>query len=178
MWGPQGMKIKVIFLLAGSIAVLLAAFYYLRPVPVVQDNGAIEVKALPLAAVSSSTSSPSIAIKNNAAFVSEPPIAGAPSGGFDAEALVAKLALSEDNGKIEFVKNTQGVIIKELDQDPASISFQKPLREYGYLNGKVNSMTRYEYSSGKVTAYKLHVAYDSAGEVSDYRESSTTHDFQ
>ncbi len=175
--GPYGMKIKVIFLLAGSIAVLLAAFYYLQPAPVVHDDGAVEVKALPHAVASSSTSSASIELKNKAAFVSGPPIAGAPSGGFDAGALAAKLALSEDNGKIEFVKDAQGVVIKELDQDPASISFQKPLREYGYLNGKVNSVTRYEYNSGKVTAHKLQVTYDSAGELSDYRESSAINNF-
>lgn len=171
------MKIKVIFLLAGSIAALSLAFYYLKPALVVQNSGAVEVKALAQAAVSSSTSSASIEIKNKAAFVSGHPIAGTPSAGFDAGALAAKLALSEDNGKIEFVKNAQGEVIKELDQDPASISFQKPLREYGYLNGKVNSVIRYEYNSGKVTAHKLQVAYDSAGKVSDYRESSTINDF-
>src|SRR5262245_1741121 len=42
------------------------------------------------------------------------------------------LMVSADNGLIEFVKGPDGKVIKEIDKDPNSLGFKKPLREYTY----------------------------------------------
>jgi hypothetical protein len=50
---------------------------------------------------------------------------------------LAALKISPDNGLIEFVRRADGKVIKEVDTDPNSLGFQKPLREYTYAGDTV-----------------------------------------
>lgn len=166
------MKDKLIVLAAG-LPVLLLAFYFQQPTsgvqPLAAEKPVFQVGAGSSAAVSQTSqfSSVPVSIPKLRATLTT-------SSAADFSAVAAKLALSTDNGNVEFIKNTQGQVIRELDQDPTSPSFKKPLSDYGYQNGKVNSVTRYEYNAGLVTIYRLQVAYDAAGNIVDFRESART----
>src|SRR5688572_29578453 len=58
-------------------------------------------------------------------------------GTMPADPRLAALMISSDNGLIEFVRSTDGKVIKEIDRDPNSLGYQKPLREYTYAGDKV-----------------------------------------
>src|SRR4051812_14381441 len=56
---------------------------------------------------------------------SKPPPRTAP-----ADPRLAALMVSPDNALIEYFSDPEGRVIKEIDNDPASLGYGKPLREY------------------------------------------------
>lgn len=85
---------------------------------------------------------------------------------------LAALQVSPDNGLIKFVTAPDGKVIAEIDQDPASLGFGKPTREYTYMGGKVVGLTAYRYMSDHVEISQTVVAYKPDGSVDDLREST------
>jgi hypothetical protein len=83
--------------------------------------------------------------------------------------------VSRDNGLIEFV-TANGKVIKEIDKDPNSPSFGKPLREYSYSADQVVGLTAYRYLGDQVQIVKTWVSYKPDGGVDEYRES-TSYDY-
>jgi hypothetical protein len=81
------------------------------------------------------------------------------------------LKVSQDNGLIEFVRAGDGKVISEIDKDPASPSFRKPLREYLYAGDKVVGLTTYRYLSDHVEIGKTVVSYRPDGSVDRFVES-------
>jgi hypothetical protein len=90
---------------------------------------------------------------------------------------LAALMVSPDNGLIEFVVGPNGNVIKEIDKDPTSPGFRKPLREYTYAGDRVVGLTSYKYLGGQVQIIKTVVSYKPDGSVDQYRES-TNYDFE
>ena len=89
---------------------------------------------------------------------------------------LAALAVSPDNGLIQFVVGKDGKVISEIDQDPNSLGFKKPLREYTYSGERVTGLTAYKYLGDQVQVTRTAVSYKPDGSVDQYRES-TNYDF-
>lgn len=87
---------------------------------------------------------------------------------------LANLVVTTDNPTIEYVRGEGGLVIAELDNDPNNISYKKPLKEYQYHQGKVQTMTRYEYFKTEIIVTTIDVAYKPDGSVYDYREQTST----
>lgn len=87
---------------------------------------------------------------------------------------LANLTVTTDNPTIDYIRGEGGVVIAEIDNDPNNISYKKPLKEYQYYQGKVRTMTRYEYYKTEIVTTTIDVAYKPDGSVLDYREQTAT----
>jgi len=86
---------------------------------------------------------------------------------------LAALAVSPDNGLIEFVRATDGKVISEIDKDPSSPSFKKPLREYLYSGDRVVGLTAYRYLPDHIEISRTAVSYKPDGTVDQFAESTS-----
>jgi hypothetical protein len=85
---------------------------------------------------------------------------------------LAALGVSPDNGLIEFVVASDGKVIAEIDKDPTSLGFRKPLREYTYSGDEVIGLTSYRYYGDHVEIARTAVSYKPDGSVDKYSEST------
>jgi len=85
---------------------------------------------------------------------------------------LAALMVSPDNALIEFVAGSNGKVIKEIDNDPQSRGYRKPLREYTYAGDRVVILTAYQYLAERVQVRTIMVTYKPDGSVDQYREST------
>lgn len=69
-----------------------------------------------------------------------------------------------------------GKVIAEIDKDPASISFKKPLREYTYAGDRVIGLTTYRYLPDQVEIGRTRVSYKPDGSVDDLVQATTYND--
>jgi hypothetical protein len=99
------------------------------------------------------------------------PAASAPKKAVPADPRLAALAVSPDNGLIEFVTGADGKVIKELDKDPTSPGFRKTLREYTYRGDQVVGVVSHKYLGDQVQTTRTTVAYKPDGSIDQYRES-------
>jgi hypothetical protein len=90
-----------------------------------------------------------------------------------ADPRLAALMVSPANDLIAFVKGADGRVIQEVDQDPGSPSFRKPLREYTYAGDKVVGVTNYRYLGGQTEVARTAVSYKPDGSVDEFRESTS-----
>jgi len=90
-----------------------------------------------------------------------------------ADPRLAALMVSPDNGVIEFVKGPDGRVIQEIDQDPNSLGFKKPLRQYVYVGDKVAGLTTYRYHADQVEVIHTRVSYKPDGGVDRYDETTS-----
>lgn len=102
--------------------------------------------------------------------------AGTPARPVTSDPRLAALMVSPANALIEFVPDADGRVIKEIDKDPASPGYKKPLREYMYAGDKVVGLTAYKYLGDQVQVVKVTVTYKPDGSVDKYMES-TNYDF-
>jgi hypothetical protein len=102
--------------------------------------------------------------------------AGTPARPVTSDPRLAALMVSPANALIEFVPDADGRVIKEIDKDPASPGYKKPLREYMYAGDKVVGLTSYKYLGGQVQVVRVMVTYKPDGSVDKYMES-TDYDF-
>jgi len=89
---------------------------------------------------------------------------------------LAVFAVSADNGMIEFVKDSEGKVIREIDRDPGSPNQGKPLRDYSYAGGQVVALTAYKYLGDHVQIVRTAVSFHPDGSVDQFRES-TSYDY-
>lgn len=85
---------------------------------------------------------------------------------------LAALRVSPDNGFIEFAADSDGRVIKEVDNDPSSPSFKKPLREYMYSGDQVIGVTAYHYAGDQIQITRTVVSYKPDGSVDQYQQST------
>jgi len=86
---------------------------------------------------------------------------------------LAALMVSPDNGLIEFARGSDGKVITEIDKDPSSPGFKKPMREYMYSRDKVIGLTAYRYLPDHVEISRTTVSYKPDGSVDRYAESAS-----
>jgi hypothetical protein len=90
-----------------------------------------------------------------------------------ADPRLAALMVSPDNGLIEFFADSDGRVIKEIDNDPNSAGFRKPLREYTYAGNRIIRLVAYRYLGAQVQIVKADVTYKPDGSVGMYQESTS-----
>jgi hypothetical protein len=117
----------------------------------------------PLAAASPSATAP-------AATTSRTDSTGRPA---PADPRLAALMVTPDTGTIEFVKGADGRVIQEIDQDPNSLGYKKPLRQYVYAGDKVVGLTTYRYHAGQTEIIRTAVSYKPDGSIDRYEESTS-----
>jgi hypothetical protein len=89
-----------------------------------------------------------------------------------ADARLAVFAVSPDNGLIDFIADANGRVIQEVDKNPNSIGFKKPLRDYLYAGEKVAGLTAYQYFADHTEVTETFVSYKPDGSVDQLREST------
>ena len=89
-----------------------------------------------------------------------------------ADPRLAALLVSPDNGLIEFFADAEGRVIKEIDNDPNSPRFRKPLREYTYAGDKVIRLVAYKDLGSQVQIVTANVIYKPDGSVDRYDEQT------
>lgn len=82
------------------------------------------------------------------------------------------LMVSPDNGLIEFVKDANGKVIKEIDQDPSSARYGQPSREYTYSGNQVVGLTTYKHLGNQVQVSRIMVSFKPDGSVEEFRETT------
>lgn len=90
-----------------------------------------------------------------------------------ADPRVAAMQPSPDNGLIEFVRGPAGKVISEIDNDPGSLSYRKPLREYMYSGDQVIGLISYRYMGDQIEITKTAVAYKPDGSVDNYKQDTS-----
>ena len=80
--------------------------------------------------------------------------------------------VSPPNALIEFIAGADGKVIKEIDNDPSSAGYTKPLREYTYAGDKIIRLVSYKYLGNQVQIVTADVVYKPDGSVDKYREST------
>jgi hypothetical protein len=85
---------------------------------------------------------------------------------------MAALMVSPQNALIEFFTDPAGRVIKEIDNDPASASFGRPLREYTYAGDKVIRLVKYQYTGDETQTVTADIIYKPDGSIDQYKEST------
>lgn len=81
------------------------------------------------------------------------------------------LMVTPENALIDYVKGPDGRVIQELDNDPNSPRYRKPVREYLYAGANVAGLTTYRNVGGQVEVVRVQVSYKPDGSIDQYRES-------
>lgn len=144
------------------IAVFAAVFY------IASDPAAPETPAGPAAS------------ESRAESLAPPPAAAAgapaPSGALvrpaPPDARLAALMVSPDNGLVELVPGPDGRVFKEIDKDPNSPGFSKPLREYTWAGDKIVGVRSYRYLGKQTEIVTARVSYKPDGSVDQVEQSS------
>jgi len=102
--------------------------------------------------------------------------AGTPARPVTSDPRLAALLVSPANALIEFVPDADGRVIQEIDKDPNSPGYKKPLREYMYAGDKVVGLTSYKYLGDQIQVTRVALTYKADGSVDKYQES-TSYDF-
>jgi hypothetical protein len=107
-----------------------------------------------------------------------PPVAGRgpPQRPATSDPRLSALMVSPDNALIEFIQGSDGRVIQEIDNDPSSAGYRKPLREYTYAGSQVVALAAYKYLGDQIQVTRVMVTYKPDGSVDQYRES-TTYDY-
>ena len=85
---------------------------------------------------------------------------------------LAALMASPHNELVESFADAEGRVIKEIDNDPNSAGFRKPLREYTYAGDRVIRLVSYKYLGNQVQIIAADVVYKPDGSIDKYQEST------
>ena len=146
-----------------AVAVFAGVLYFAR------DSG----DQMPAAAIPPDESARSEAAKPAAAAPVPASRSGTPSRPATTDPRLAALMVSPDNALIEFVPGDNGKVIREIDNDPSSAGYRKPLREYMYAGERVVGLVSYKYLGDQVQIVKAAVSYKPDGSVDHYQESTS-----
>jgi len=85
--------------------------------------------------------------------------------------LAALLGAPED-ALVEYRAGPDGRVIQEIDDDPNSQGYRKPLREYSYAGDQLAVVTVYKYLGGQVQVIRAVATYKADGSVDQFRETT------
>jgi hypothetical protein len=85
---------------------------------------------------------------------------------------LAALLGQPDNPLVEYVAGPDGRVIQEIDNDPASQGYRKPLRDYLYAGDKIAGITTYQYLGTQLQTRRVLVTYKPDGSVDELRETT------
>lgn len=89
---------------------------------------------------------------------------------------LAALEVTPDNGWINYVTGSDGKVTMEIDMDPASPGYKKPMRKYTYAGDRVTELIAYRYFHDHVQITTTTVSYNPDGSIAEYAES-TSYDY-
>lgn len=152
----------------------VAAVIYLRPDPAPPPAPAADTASVEQAGTKAVTPAK---ITPRSRTSSGAPPAPRPAGSSQAlqDPRLAALEVSPENGLTEFVRGNDDRVIAEIDKDPNSLGFGKPMREYTYADGKVVGLTSYSYFPDRVEIRRTAVSYKADGSIDEFEET-TSHD--
>jgi hypothetical protein len=156
---------------AMSLTAIIGGVIYLK-------SGSVDSASVTPSAIKRESGTPVAAARPDAVSrVGSAPQSRAASPALPADPRLAALAVSPDNGVIEFIAGRDGRIVKEIDKDPNSPGFGKPLREYTYVGDKVTGLTSYGYFADHMQVTRTRVSYKPDGSVDQFLES-TSYDYE
>jgi hypothetical protein len=85
---------------------------------------------------------------------------------------LAALLGQPENALVEYIAGPDGRVIQEIDNDPASQGYRKPLRDYLYAGDKIAGITTYKYLGTQVQTRRVLVTYEADGSVDELRETT------
>ena len=85
---------------------------------------------------------------------------------------LAALMGTPGDDRVELIAGPDGRVIREVDADPNSAGYGKPLREYSYAGERVVALTAYRYLGDHVQIVRAAVTYKADGTVDQYRETT------
>lgn len=85
---------------------------------------------------------------------------------------LAVLLGSSDATAVDFLLDADGRLVKEVDADPASAGYRRPLREYTYAGDKLISLVKYRYTDRETQIIRADVVYRPDGSVDQYHETT------
>jgi hypothetical protein len=159
------MSTRTVVVGAVALAAAIAGVVWLTGDPVDQHAAATTPSASDSSAGAGPVSTPG--------SQNQPAPASQRADAMPADPRLAALQVSPDNGSIKFVVGDRGKVIAEIDQDPASLGFGKPSREYIYMGDKVVALTAYRYMSDHVEITRTMVAYQPDGSVAEIKETTS-----
>ena len=157
-------------IVAGAIAavVVFAGVVYLAREPAAVEGG--------------EAAAPADAAKSAEAVAPAAPVAVQPPGAPAPAPLVrpavtdprlAALMGDPNDDRVERIAGPDGRVIREIDSDPNSAGYRKPLREFSYAGDKVVAITAYKYFGGQTQVIRVAVTYKPDGSVDRYREETS-----
>jgi hypothetical protein len=126
------------------------------------DDEPAKAHTLPAPAVQ-----PAAATRPNYISSSKPPARTPP-----ADPRLAALMVSPDNALIEYFSDAEGRVIREIDNDPNSPGYRKPLREYTYAGRQVIRLVTYHHLGDQVQVTTTDVTYKADGSVDQFHETT------
>jgi hypothetical protein len=126
------------------------------------DDGPTKAQGIPAPAVQ-----PAAPTRPDYVASSKPPPRTTP-----ADPRLAALMVSPDNALIEYFSDPEGRVIREVDNDPNSPGYRKPLREYSYAGNQVIRLVTYHYRGDQVQVTTTDVTYKADGNVDQFHEAT------
>lgn len=158
------MKKSVLAATIAAVAVFAGVFYFAREPGEKTRTGDVPAKT---AATPAKTVKPAVPAQPLAVSRSAPPSRPA-----SADPRVAALMASRDDALIEYFSDPAGRLIKEIDNDPASQGYRRPLREFTYAGNQVIQVVTYHYLGDQVQVSKAIITYKADGSVDQFHEST------
>lgn len=147
-----------------AIAVFAAVVYYARdpsPAPPAAPASATPAPAPAAAVPPAPVQSP----KLQRVDASARPVAPDPR-------LAAIMGPAVRDDRVEYLAGPDGRVIQEIDQDPSSRGFRRPLREYLYAGDKIAGVTTYRYLGDQVQVIRARVSYKPDGTIDKFDEAT------
>jgi hypothetical protein len=129
------------------------------------------------------TEDPAGASASGAETLEAPPVAAQPKstpGAARAEPIrpaptdprLASRVGTPGNALVEYVAGPDGRLMLEIDNDPNSQGYRKPLREYAYAGERLAVITAYEYLGDQVQVIRATASYKPDGSVDRFDETT------
>lgn len=98
------------------------------------------------------------------------PADAAPNRPTSSDPRLTALIGAPGNAVVEYIAGPDGRVIQEIDNDPSSQGYRKPLRDYLYAGDKLAGVTTYHYLGTQVQVRRALVTYKPDGSVDELRE--------
>lgn len=160
----------VLIALVAAVAVFAGVLWFARDVAIPAAPGAAAASATPPEASRNPREAPPTAATERAPVTT---VAGAAAKRPESpDPRLAALMGASGQAMVEYVPGVDGRVIREIDNDPNSQGYRKPLRDYSYAGDKVAAITSYKYFGDQVRIIRAVASYKPDGTVDQYRETT------
>jgi hypothetical protein len=86
---------------------------------------------------------------------------------------LAALIGAPSGALVDFLLDAEGRLIKEMDSDPGSPGYRRPLREYTYMGDKVIRLVKYQYNGNETQIITADIVYRPDGSIDQYHQTTS-----